>query len=103
MCIRDRLRRIFVGSVPFRILVADDDPVSRRATSVALQMSFEKPESVEAGDAALALAQSRSYDVIFMDTQMPGIDGFAVCSSIRQTHLNHSTPVVFVVGDRDFT
>jgi len=92
-----------VGNLPFRILVADDDPVSRRATSVALQMAFEKPESVESGDAALALAQRKPYDLIFMDPQMPGIDGFAACSSIRQTQVNHSTPVVFVVGDKDFT
>ena len=92
-----------VGSMPLRILVADDDPVSRRATSVALQMSFEKPESVESGDGALALAQSRPYDVIFMEAQMPGIDGFGACSSIRQTQLNNSTPVVFVVGDKDYT
>jgi len=84
------------------MLVADDDPVSRRATSVALQLAFEKPESVESGEAALALAQSRPYDIIFMDAHMPGIDGFAACSSIRQTQHNSVTPVVFVLGDKDF-
>jgi len=83
---------------PIRMLVVDDDPVARRAVVGALQMAFEKPESAESGTAALALTTAKPYDVIFLDVQMPGMDGFEVCSKIRESGPNRDTPVVFVTG-----
>ncbi len=85
-----------------RMLVVDDDPIARRAVVGALQMAFKKPESAESGEAALRLANTRCYDVIFLDIIMPGMDGFEVCSKIRATGLNNQTPVVFVTGQNDF-
>ncbi len=91
----------FASNPPIQILVVDDEPVSRRAITCALQMTFGKPESVENGKSALILATQREFDMIFMDVQMPDMDGFTVCSKIRQTPINHSTPVVFVTGQGD--
>jgi two-component system sensor histidine kinase BarA len=65
-------------------------------------MTFEKPESVESGEAALALAKEKMFDAVFMDVEMPGMDGFAACLRIRQTEANRDTPVVFVTGHSDF-
>ncbi len=87
---------------PIRMLVVDDDPVARRAITCALQMAFEKPESQEGGEAALAAATERPFDLIFLDVQMPGMDGFTVCSKIHETVQNRATPVVFVTGHSDF-
>ena len=96
------LKSDLVTNPPIRILVVDDDPVARRAVTYALQMAFEKPESAASGAAALALAAEKPYDVIFLDVQMPGMDGFTVCSKIHETVLNRATPVVFVAGQSDF-
>jgi CheY-like chemotaxis protein len=87
---------------PIHMLVVDDDLVARRALVGALQTAFKKPESVENGEAALALALGKPFDVIFLDVQMPGMDGFEVCSKIRDTVPNRATPVVFVTGHSDF-
>jgi CheY-like chemotaxis protein len=87
---------------PVHLLVVDDDPVARRAITGALQMSFEKPDSADTGEAALALAAQKPFDAIFLDVEMPGMDGFAACLRIRETQLNRSTPVVFVTGHSDF-
>lgn len=87
---------------PIHMLVVDDDLVARRALVGALQTAFKKPESAENGEAALALAQEKPFDVIFLDVVMPGMDGFEVCSRIRETVPNHATPVVFVTGQSDF-
>jgi CheY-like chemotaxis protein len=84
------------------ILVVDDEPLARRAMVVALQTAFLKPESADSGEAALALASEKSFDVIFLDVQMPGMDGFQTCSKIRETGLNRGTPVIFVTGHKDF-
>jgi CheY-like chemotaxis protein len=37
------------------------------------------------GEIALAMATRQSYDVIFLDVEMPGMDGFEICSKIRET------------------
>jgi len=87
---------------PIHMLVVDDDLVARRALVGALQTAFKKPESAENGEAALALALDKPFDVIFLDVVMPGMDGFEVCSRIRDTVSNRATPVVFVTGQSEF-
>jgi len=87
---------------PIRLLTVDDDPVARRAINSALQMTFEKPESVDSGEAALALTTAKAFDAVFLDVEMPGMDGFEVCLKIREAEQNRTTPVVFVTSHSDF-
>jgi len=87
---------------PIHILAVDDDPIARRAITCALQMAFEKPEGVDSGEAALALATQKQFDVIFMDVLMPGMDGFTACLKIHETDQNRITPVVFITSLSDF-
>jgi CheY-like chemotaxis protein len=97
-----RLTADVLDHPPIQLLVVDDDVVARRAIAGALQMTFGKPEAAENGEAALSLAAARHFDVIFLDVQMPGMDGFEVCSKIREAGLNVATPVVFVTAEDDF-
>ncbi|MEY2427799.1 MAG: two-component system, NarL family, sensor histidine kinase BarA, partial [Verrucomicrobiota bacterium] len=90
-----------LANPPLRVLVVDDDPVARRAISGALQLALEKPDTAESGEAALALAAEKSFDMIFLDILMPGMDGFTTCSKIHETSGNSKTPVVFVTGRSD--
>jgi CheY-like chemotaxis protein len=85
-----------------RLLVVDDDPVSRYAVGFAMKRFLVKPDTATKGEAALGLAEETAYDLIFLDVQMPGMDGFEVCSRIHATALNHSTPIVFVTCQSDF-
>jgi CheY-like chemotaxis protein len=87
---------------PIHILIVDDDFVARRIIVGALQTIFEKPESVESGEAALALLVKKTFDVIFLDVIMQGMDGFEVCTKIRDTVPNRATPVVFVTNLENF-
>lgn len=87
---------------PVRFLSVDDDAISRHAVCFSLKKAFNQPDVAASGDAALALTSKLAYDVIFLDVQMPGMDGFELCSKIRETDLNHSTPVVFVTCQNDF-
>jgi CheY-like chemotaxis protein len=84
-----------------RVLVVDDEPLARRAITNALQLAFGKPDSAENGEAAVALAQSKIFDVIFLDIMMPDMDGFETCSKIRETKLNGTTPMIFVTSQKD--
>jgi len=67
----------------------------------ALQLAFGKPDYAESGEAALALTLKKTFDVIFLDVLMPGMDGFQACTRIRQTELNAATPVLFVTSRND--
>ena len=84
-----------------RLMVVDDDPVACRAIAVSLQLVFSRPDSANSGEAALALASKRGYDLIFLDVAMPGMDGFAACAQIHGTDLNRLTPIVFVTSHND--
>ena len=84
-----------------RLMVVDDDLISRRAIGMSLQLVFGRPDVADSGEAALALAGKMAFDLIFLDVRMPGMDGFAACSQIHATALNRLTPVVFVTGHSD--
>ena len=85
-----------------RILVVDDDPISRRAVTHALEKTNLKGTSVESPDAALGLMKTTSFDLVISDVNMPGMDGFEMCKSLRTLPENASTPVVFVTSLTDF-
>jgi CheY-like chemotaxis protein len=86
---------------PVRILVVDDDPVARRSVSGAVQLAFGRPDDADSGEAALDLANEKTYDLIFLDVLMPGMDGFTACSRIHKSPLNRRTPIIFVTGQDD--
>jgi len=84
-----------------RLLVVDDDPMARRALTGALQATFDKPVCAENGEEALARAAECTFDAIFLDVQMPGMDGIEVFTQLRSSGCNQKTPVVFVCGRAD--
>ncbi len=96
------LRADLATNPPIRILVVDDDAVTRFTLAAAVNKVFDQPEFARHGEAALTLAARQAYDVVFLDVKMPGMDGFEVCSRIHETEVNRSTPVVFVTGVNDF-
>ena len=99
---RQRVKPNLVSEPPVRLLAVDDDPTSRYAMSLALTKLFNAPDLAPDGQAGLALVERQAYDVIFLDVEMPGMDGFELCAKIRETKLNRTTPVVFVTRHSDF-
>jgi len=84
------------------ILVVDDEILSRRAVTYALEKASLKSINVEDSSVALKLATENTYDVIFLDVQMPGMDGFELCTKIRALPINKTTPIIFVTSLTDF-
>ena len=96
------VRPDLMSNPPIRLLAVDDDALSRHAVSFALKKALNKPDLAENGEAAMALVSHIHYDAIFLDVQMPGMNGFETCTKIHGTELNHTTPVVFVTCQSDF-
>ncbi len=87
---------------PVNILVVDDEVLSRRAVDFSLEKAGLKSTSVEDPKAALKLVAETTFDLIFLDVQMPGVDGFELCTRIRALPANQTTPVIFVTNLTDF-
>jgi PAS domain S-box-containing protein len=66
------------------ILVVEDNVVNRRLTSLMLKKLGLNPDEAEDGLRAIALAAKRQYDVILMDIQMPGMDGYEAARHIQR-------------------
>ncbi|MEL6717056.1 MAG: response regulator, partial [Planctomycetota bacterium] len=68
-----------------RVLVVDDEPLARRVLTRFLREDPDVTELVESksGEDARAVLARGAADVVFMDVQMPGIDGFAALSARR--------------------
>ena len=87
---------------PTEILVVDDEILSRRAITYALEKATLKAVSVEDPNVALKLATESHYDLIFLDVQMPNMDGFELCTRIRALPSNKTSPIIFVTSLTDF-
>ncbi len=87
---------------PVRVLVVDDEPLSRRAVTTALEKAFLKSVAVQNAEEALRQTALTVFDLILLDVNMPGMDGFTLCGTIRAEGPNRATPIVFVTCASDF-
>jgi predicted signal transduction protein with EAL and GGDEF domain/FixJ family two-component response regulator len=83
------------------VLVADDDPVMRMLMLEMLGQVGLHAIAAENGEEAVALAQARAPDLILLDVDMPGMDGFAACRAIRQGDNGAIVPIIMVTGGDD--
>ena len=79
--IEDTLREQFSGQ---RVLLAEDDPVSREVAIELLKLAGLETDVAEDGLLALEKAAHESYALILMDMQMPGMNGLAAAQAIRR-------------------
>lgn len=84
------------------ILVVDDEAISRRAVTYALEKAKLSSISVENPETALQKLGETSFDLVFLDVDMPGMNGFELCTKLRTMQRNKTTPVVFVTSLTDF-
>ncbi len=85
-----------------RVLVVDDEPISRRAVTYALEKAKLKSVTVEDPVSAYELLMANRFDLILLDVDMPGMNGFELCAKLRQLPAYAKTPVIFVTVLADF-
>jgi len=82
-----------------RILVVDDNSVAQTIASHALRRRAFEVQCAGDGLAALQAASQCAFDLILLDLQMPGLDGFQTVERLRQMPRYVETPIVAVTAN----
>jgi CheY-like chemotaxis protein len=82
-----------------RVLVIDDNSVAQTIASHALRRQSFEVQCVGDGLEALDAASKSQFDVILIDLQMPGWDGFETAGRIRELPGYRETPIIAVTAN----
>ncbi len=87
---------IFADSPGLRVLVAESGVVNRKLAEKVLQKSGNKVTVVDNGQSALDALNNNYYDVVLLDVEMSGIDGFEITAQIRKNEagIGRHIPVI---------
>ena len=84
------------------VLVVDDEELSRRAVMLSLEKAGIRGIACEDGTSGLRQATAVHFNLIVLDVDMPGMNGYELCSQIRAQPDYRDTPVIFVTSLSDF-
>ena len=83
------------------VLVVDDSPTNIQVITACLKDQYQIKVAIS-GELCLALADvGTKPDLILLDIEMPGMDGFETCMHLKNNPRTASTPVIFVTANND--
>ncbi|MEN8241481.1 MAG: PAS domain S-box protein [Chloroflexota bacterium] len=82
----------------FRILVADDNALSRSLFVQALKIPGLLVYTVNNGEEAIQILDTWKADLIFMDIQMPVLDGYEATRQIKEKEVGKDTPIIAITA-----
>jgi CheY-like chemotaxis protein len=80
------------------ILVVEDDRMRQLVVLRMLDSLGFRADVASSGDAALTMAATKRYDLVLMDADMPGMDGYEATRILRELERETGTPGTPVVG-----
>ncbi len=93
-------------AVSLRILLVEDNDLNAHLAKVLLEHAGHRVVPVESGEAALDCLAREDFEMVFMDVQMPGMDGFETTAAIRANPAWAHLPIIAMTahamkGDRE--
>jgi epidermal growth factor receptor substrate 15 len=86
----------------YKVLVVDDDAVFNYTTTAALKRANLEVVATQEPVTGLQLLPNHRFDLVMLDINMPGMDGFAFCTELRRIPEYQTTPVIFVTMHAEF-
>jgi adenylate cyclase len=81
-----------------KVLVVDDQPQNVRLLEAVLAPNGYEVIPVESGAEALASVEERGPDLVLLDVEMPGMNGYEVCRRLREDARTAFLPIVMVTS-----
>ncbi|MEQ9671121.1 ATP-binding response regulator [Coleofasciculus sp. G2-EDA-02] len=85
------------------ILIVDDNIDNLRSLAAILRLEGYKVRKAISGQVALETVRSHPPDLILLDIKMPQMDGYTVCSTLKQDAATCSIPVIFLSALNEIT
>ena len=85
--------------VPLRILLAEDNPVNQKVAMRILSKLGYQPDLAANGFEVLTAMKENLYDVLFLDVQMPEMDGLETASRIRKLWPDRQIKIIAVTAN----
>ncbi|MEO1592514.1 MAG: response regulator, partial [Cyanobacteria bacterium J06632_22] len=83
------------------ILAVDDVPTNLDLIIDTLSPMVHRVAAVNSGERALKRLQTHIPDLILLDVQMPGLDGFETCQRIKHNPATAHIPIIFITARTD--
>jgi two-component system, OmpR family, alkaline phosphatase synthesis response regulator PhoP len=84
-------------AVSGRILIVEDDAELAQGLRDLVIAAGYCAETAHDGESAIQLANATTFDVILIDAGLPDVDGFSVCTTLRESKVD--APVIFLSGN----
>lgn len=84
-----------------RVLVIDDDAQTRDLLAATLGSKGYEVRCAEAGAPGITLAAAEPPDIVVLDLQMPGMDGYKVCEILRRGEHTRHIPIIMLTASDD--
>ena len=82
-----------------RVLLVDDHTINRQVAQGALERAGYRVDAVASGEEALDRMAHATYDIVFMDLRMPGMDGIELAKCIRAMPEMGELPLIAITAD----
>jgi CheY-like chemotaxis protein len=83
---------------PLKLLVVEDDPASLELMSEVFISLKAEVRAVNDSEKAAGIINQERFDGIFLDLEMPNLNGFDLARLVRKSSSNKSTPIIIVTG-----
>ncbi|MEH2250245.1 sensor histidine kinase [Nostoc sp.] len=83
------------------ILIVDDNPTNLSVLCEALNSEGFRFRVAVDGESAIAQAERNQPELILLDVQMPGIDGFETCCRLKANPVTQNIPIIFTTALAD--
>ncbi len=94
---RQNDKKVVMNSLPIKILVAEDNAINQKLILRILKSLGYEGAIANNGKEVLEMVQNEKYDIIFMDVQMPEMDGFEATKKIIETVPKEQRPIIIAM------